>query len=102
MSPSLRGTSRTLRAPRAVAEPAGQIVVSNNAASAAQTYLERFGLAGYVREMVGRPEHEPALMKPNTYMVDVALRAAQVEASAAVLVGDPSRMSRCHMRQDSG
>ncbi len=64
------------------------VIVTNNAASAARTYLERWNLTAYVRDVVGRPEHAPALMKPNTYTVGAALRIAHVEPADAVLIGD--------------
>jgi phosphoglycolate phosphatase len=64
------------------------VIVTNNAASAARTYLERWNLTTYVRDVVGRPELRPALMKPNTHTVDAALQIAQVEPAEAVLIGD--------------
>ncbi|MGW8565014.1 HAD family hydrolase [Isoptericola sp. NPDC055881] len=64
------------------------VIVTNNAAEAALTYLERWHLAGKVRGVIGRPESEPALMKPNTHLVEAALRIAQVEPAEAVLFGD--------------
>lgn len=38
--------------------------------------------------VVGRPEHRPELMKPNTRMVEEALRITDVVPSEAVLIGD--------------
>lgn len=64
------------------------VIVTNNAASAARTYLDRFDLLGHVRAVVGRPKHRPDLMKPNTHMVEEALRIADVDPSEAVLIGD--------------
>lgn len=64
------------------------VIVTNNAASAAWTYLERWGLTAYVRAVVGRPEHEPALMKPNTHTVKIALQIAQETPADTVLIGD--------------
>lgn len=64
------------------------VIVTNNAAEAARAHLQRWNLAEYVRDVVGRPEHQPALMKPNTYSVDEALRIANVEPGDAILIGD--------------
>ncbi len=64
------------------------VIVTNNAASAARTYLERWNLTTYVRGVVGRPEHEPALMKPNPHTVKTALQIAQATPADAVLIGD--------------
>ncbi|MCA5894307.1 HAD hydrolase-like protein [Isoptericola sp. NEAU-Y5] len=64
------------------------VIVTNNGASAARTYLERFNLAQHLRDIVGRPERRPDLLKPNTHMVKEALRIANVEPSEAVLIGD--------------
>lgn len=64
------------------------VIVTNNAAEAVSTYLERWHLASKVRGVVGRPESEPALMKPNTHIVEAALQIAQVEPADAVLFGD--------------
>lgn len=64
------------------------VIVTNNASSAARTYLERWNLAGFVRGIVGRPERRPALMKPNTHAVERALEIAQVKPGDAVLIGD--------------
>jgi phosphoglycolate phosphatase len=64
------------------------VIVTNNAASAARTYLERWNLTPYVRAVVGRPELQPSLMKPNPYMVGEALGIARVAAADAVLIGD--------------
>ncbi len=64
------------------------VIVTNNAADAARTYLDRFDLTGHVREIVGRPACRPDLMKPNTHMVQEALRIGRVSAAEAVLLGD--------------
>jgi HAD superfamily hydrolase (TIGR01549 family) len=64
------------------------VIVTNNAADAARTYLDRFDLVGHVRDVVGRPEHRPDLMKPNTHMVNKALEMAGSPPSEAVMIGD--------------
>lgn len=64
------------------------VVVTNNAASAADAFLRRHGLRDRVLAIMGRPAEHPELMKPATYLVDAALDLVDVEASAAALVGD--------------
>ncbi|GAB3157997.1 HAD family hydrolase [Myceligenerans halotolerans] len=64
------------------------VVVSNNAAEAIHAYLDRHQLAGPVRDVVGRPVGHPELMKPNTYLVDKALRILGTAPEAAVMIGD--------------
>jgi phosphoglycolate phosphatase len=64
------------------------VIVTNNAASAARTYLERWNLTTYVRGVVGRPVHDPALMKPNPHTVKIALQIVQATPADAVLIGD--------------
>lgn len=64
------------------------VIVTNNAADAARAYLDRFHLAGSVRDIVGRPAGRPDLMKPNTHMIEEALRLAVAAPGDTVLVGD--------------
>lgn len=64
------------------------VIVTNNSASAARTYIQRFDLARYVRDVIGRPTRHPELMKPNTHAIDLALKVAETQASDAVLIGD--------------
>ncbi|MFE7406478.1 HAD family hydrolase [Isoptericola sp. NPDC057559] len=63
------------------------VIVTNNAA-VARTYAERFDLAGCIRSVVGRPAHQPELMKPNPPSVEIALQIAGVPPPEAVLIGD--------------
>jgi phosphoglycolate phosphatase len=64
------------------------VIVSNNAAEPIRTYLERHGLAPYVRDVVGRPHLRPDLMKPDPHTVQRALSIAGTSARSAVLIGD--------------
>ncbi|MGY4644421.1 phosphoglycolate phosphatase-like HAD superfamily hydrolase [Cellulomonas sp. URHB0016] len=64
------------------------VIVTNNAASAARTYLARFGLLRHIRDIVGRPENRPDLMTPNSHMVQKALRIAGALPGETVLIGD--------------
>lgn len=64
------------------------VIVSNNAADAVHTYLNRFRLHALVRGVVGRQPHRPDLMKPHPSYVLAALDLAQAEPQDAVLIGD--------------
>lgn len=64
------------------------VIVTNNAASAARMYLERWILASHIRDVVGRPARHPQLMKPSTHTVELALQIAQSDPPDAVLIGD--------------
>jgi phosphoglycolate phosphatase len=63
-------------------------VVSNNAARAVTTYLERNGLSDSIRLVVARTSHDPALLKPSPYLIDKAVRALDADPAATALVGD--------------
>lgn len=64
------------------------VIVSNNASSAIHTYLDRYQLAAYVLDVIGRPSLRPDLMKPHPHTVERALDIAATPAGRAVLVGD--------------
>lgn len=64
------------------------VVVSNNAALAITTYLNRFDATGLVRGIVGREPRRPNLLKPHPSLVLAALELAQAEPRDAVLIGD--------------
>ncbi|WP_199921603.1 HAD family hydrolase [Intrasporangium calvum] len=64
------------------------VIVSNNAAGAITTCLNRFDAAGLIRGIVGREPRRPDLLKPHPSLVWAALDLAQVQADEAVLIGD--------------
>lgn len=64
------------------------VIVSNNGAEAIRAYLDIHGLSGYVREVIGRPEARPELMKPHPAIVRSALTTVDAEPSRCVLIGD--------------
>jgi phosphoglycolate phosphatase-like HAD superfamily hydrolase len=64
------------------------VIVTNNAADAARTYLERWDLTRYVRDIVGRPDRRPDLMKPHRHTIELALQITATEPAATVLIGD--------------
>ena len=80
------GAHVLLAALRAARTPV--VIVSNNDASAIYLYLDRHGLRGHVRDVVGRPLWRPDLMKPHPQSVQRALGIAGVAAQGAVLIGD--------------
>jgi len=63
-------------------------VVSNNSARAVNAYLERHGLADIIELVAARASHDPALLKPNQYLIDEAVRGLDATPAATVLVGD--------------
>jgi len=63
-------------------------IVSNNAASAIERYLDIHGLADYLTAVAGRPYGEPERMKPRPDMVQVAAERLGVPIASCVLVGD--------------
>lgn len=74
----------------AVCQRAGRpvVIVSNNATSAIDAYLNRWRLGSLVRAVIGRPTGQPDLMKPHPHTVNAAIRLTGTEPDAAVLVGD--------------
>jgi HAD superfamily hydrolase (TIGR01509 family) len=64
------------------------VIVTNNVADAARTYLERWDLTRYVRDVVGRPDRRPDLMKPHPHIIELALRITATNPAATVLIGD--------------
>ncbi|MFE7428271.1 HAD family hydrolase [Streptomyces sp. NPDC057545] len=63
-------------------------VVSNNSAECVEAFLSLHGLDGFVHEVVGRPELDPALMKPSPHPLLLAATALGVAPERSVLVGD--------------
>ena len=63
-------------------------VVSNNSERAVQTYLTRHGLADRTGPIFARTSHDPALLKPNPYLIKKAVRVLSADSSATALVGD--------------
>lgn len=63
-------------------------IVSNNAESAVSAYLRSHGLSGQVDHVAARVSSDPALMKPNPFLVNQAIEALDAERSMSALVGD--------------
>ncbi|WP_330476029.1 HAD family hydrolase [Terrabacter sp. C0L_2] len=64
------------------------VIVSNNAAGAVLTFLNRYDATSLVRGIVGREPRRPDLLKPHPSLVLAALDLVQVAAVDAVLIGD--------------
>ncbi|WP_327349562.1 HAD hydrolase-like protein [Streptomyces sp. NBC_01321] len=63
-------------------------VVSNNSAECVRVFLDQHGLAGHVLEVVGRPEKQPELMKPNPHSLVTAAERLGVDITLCALIGD--------------
>ncbi|MEE1813347.1 HAD family hydrolase [Streptomyces sp. BE133] len=63
-------------------------VVSNNSAECVKVFLALHSLDEFVHEVVGRPELNPALMKPSPHPLLVASTTLGVAPARSVLVGD--------------
>jgi phosphoglycolate phosphatase len=63
-------------------------IVSNNAQTAVVTYLTDNGLLGSIDNVSARSAPDPALMKPNPYLVTKAVSALNAERESSALVGD--------------
>lgn len=63
-------------------------VVSNNSTAALKRYFAIHGLESQVWPLIGREATRLRLMKPDPYMLRLALSEHQVEADQSALVGD--------------
>lgn len=63
-------------------------IVSNNAKNAVDDYLATHGLVSEISYVSARVSSDPALMKPNPFLVTRALEALHADLKRAALVGD--------------
>jgi phosphoglycolate phosphatase len=63
-------------------------IVSNNAEGAVSAYLRSHGLSDQIDHVAARVSPDPALMKPNPYLVNQAITVLHGERSMSGLVGD--------------
>lgn len=63
-------------------------IVSNNSSDAVTAYLSAQYLAAYVDGVSARTEPNPALLKPNSHLLDQAVRRLDTLPEHCVLVGD--------------
>ena len=80
------GATELLTACRDTSRPVA--IVSNNAREAVTAYLARAGITDFINHIEGRDPRDPALMKPNPYLVSQALHALDASPSECTLVGD--------------
>ena len=66
----------------------GIAIVSNNSADAVTQYLFAHRLDVYIRPVIGRPDADPASMKPNPAPVLAAIRELHTHPEECVLIGD--------------
>ena len=65
-------------------------VVSNNSVAAIRAFLTLHDLIGFVRGIAARAFADPGLLKPNPYLVNMAVRGRGTSPDRCVLVGDSS------------
>jgi HAD superfamily hydrolase (TIGR01662 family) len=63
-------------------------VVSNNSSRAVNAYLDRHDLSSGVRLVAARSSYDPALLKPNPYLINEAVHRLAADPAASALVGD--------------
>jgi HAD superfamily hydrolase (TIGR01509 family) len=63
-------------------------VVSNNAQEAVETYLTTHGLTAWVDAVVGRPFAAPQQMKPDTYLLRLAVETLGEQPERCLMIGD--------------
>lgn len=63
-------------------------VVSNNSASAINTYLHSRNLARYVEGVSAREPAQPLTLKPHPHLLHMAMRTLKAEPAECVMVGD--------------
>ncbi|NYH52789.1 HAD superfamily hydrolase (TIGR01509 family) [Nocardiopsis arvandica] len=64
------------------------VVVSNNSAESVVSFLEAHGLTKLVKGVFGRSQTSPELMKPNPYLLGIALKEVSYEPIDCLMVGD--------------
>jgi HAD superfamily hydrolase (TIGR01662 family) len=80
------GGAAALEAARAAGRKVA--VVSNNSAESVWAFLDRHDLSMHVMTVIGRPERQPDLMKPNPYSLLKAAGYLEVDVTSCVLIGD--------------
>lgn len=73
---------------RAKVNGAKLAIISNNAQTAVVAYLSYNGLLASIDNVSARSVPDPALMKPNPYLVTKAVNALNAERESSALVGD--------------
>ncbi|GAA5159849.1 HAD family hydrolase [Pseudonocardia eucalypti] len=63
-------------------------IVSNNSARAARAFLDIQGLTHLLRGIIARTDPDPALLKPDVHLLQVAAEELGATPAACVLLGD--------------
>ncbi|UUS32201.1 MULTISPECIES: HAD family hydrolase [Streptomyces] len=63
-------------------------VVGDTSAACMRAFLDRHGLSSYVLHVVGRPERQPELTKPNPYPLITAAEQLGLDVTLCALIGD--------------
>jgi phosphoglycolate phosphatase len=63
-------------------------IVSNNSEAAVRTFLDRFSWTQHVAAFACRAPDDPALMKPNPFLIEQAVRLLEVPPADCLLIGD--------------
>jgi phosphoglycolate phosphatase len=63
-------------------------IVSNNSARAVRIYLDIHQLTGQIGAVAARTGHDPALLKPSSYLIQQAASELGTVPSACALIGD--------------
>ncbi|MPY83508.1 MAG: HAD-IIIA family hydrolase [Actinophytocola sp.] len=63
-------------------------IVSNNSSAAVRRYAELRGLSPIVTDVVAREPADVARLKPNPYLVDLAIRRLGADPADCVMIGD--------------
>jgi phosphoglycolate phosphatase len=63
-------------------------VTTNNSAEAARVYLDRMGLTRFFGAHVHGRQADPALLKPDPFCLNEALRTTGTRAGACLMIGD--------------
>jgi phosphoglycolate phosphatase-like HAD superfamily hydrolase len=72
----------------APANPAGRSASSATIASAVSAYPDHHDLSDRTALVVARTSHDPALLKPDPYLINEAVSALGVDTTSTALVGD--------------
>jgi phosphoglycolate phosphatase len=75
-------------------------IVSNNSACAVRAYLDLHELTGQIGAVAARTGHDPAILKPSSYLIRQAASELGTVPSACALVGDsPSDIAAARSAQ---
>ena len=77
-------------------------IVSNNSACAVRTYIDIHELTGQIGVVAARTGHDPAILKPSSYLIKRAASELGTVPSACAMIGDsPSDIAAARSAQAS-